>query len=285
MSFSYEIPNLYDVWSTVDWIEFYLVCNCVDFSKAEFQDFIENSTGIDVDEQDLGFIDSVWDEIENREKLYGKNPPFNVEDNVIRCNLATWKFQPHYCMCLIFSLEGNPCVKDYTTAASGTLFEGIIKKATTKFFNGIAYVYGYPNEKLKDFSNRIDTIDYVADLHSDIKDAGMDVLGIGPFNDGRKNDLSIIVQCATGRNWKSKIDDVNIDFWFGGKFLKFPLKPVKGFAIPRIMKPTDIEKESLRFGLLIDRTRIYRCVNSLAHDEFECHIVQWCNSRLEEMLA
>ncbi len=283
MRFSYEIPNLDDVWSMADWVEFYIVYNAVDFSKSEFQNFIEGTTGNDCDEKELASIDSVWDEIERREVLYGTIPPFKIDGSVIRCNLTSWSQQPHYCMCLIFSLEGNDHVEGYTPLQSGSLFEEVIKLSTKFFFSGTAYIFGFPNETLEEFASKISLVNFLQNLHPDQNDGGMDVLGTGPFNDGRRNNLSIIIQCAAGYNWKSKTSDVIINEWV--KKLDFPVVPVSGFAVPIIMKKRDVDKRSTRMGLLIDRPRIYRSLVEIDFALIKPEIEKWCNDRLSQMIA
>ena len=283
MSFKYEIPNINDPFVSADWIEFYLAVTGNDISKGEYQDFLESTQGYDAEESNLGIIDSIWQILEEREKLYGIQPPFSVDNSVVRNNINNWRTKPYQLMCLIFSLEGNDHVDGYTPAVSGSLFEKIIKEATKVFFSGKSYIFGYPNETLEAFCSTIDLIEYLSDLPADFNDGGLDVLGSGPFNDDRNNDLSIIIQCAAGRNWTYKIGDVNLDEWV--TWLKFSVVPTKGFAVPIFMKKRDIDKKSKRMGLLIDRPRIYKSLQNEDFSNIQVEIETWCDARLTQMIA
>ena len=283
MSFTYDIPNINDPYISADWIEFFIVVTGNNISRAEYQDFLESTQGYDAHETDLGIIDSIWQILEERELLYGDNPPFNVDRTVIRTNITDWKTKPYQLMCLIFTLEGNGHVTGYTSSESGTLFEKVIKESTKSFFRGDAYVFGYPNESLKGFSENLSDIDFLNAMHPDYNDNGLDVLGTGPFNDGRNNDLSIIIQCAAGGNWKGKTNDVNIDEWV--TYLKFSVVPTKGFAVPNIMDARDIYKRSKRMGLLIDRPRIYKSLLTKDFSTIQSEIENWCTTRLTQLTA
>lgn len=283
MSFKYEIPNINDPFISADWVEFYLIATGNNISKAEYQDFLESTQGYDADESDLGIIDSIWQILEERQAIYGAKPPYTVENNVVRGNIDDWRKKPYLLMCLIFSLEGNDHVDGYTPAKSGTLFEKIIKEATKIFFQGKSYIFGYPNESLEQFCSSLDLIEYLSEMPADFNDGGLDVLGTGPFSDDRNNDLSIIIQCAAGKNWPLKIGDVNIDEWV--TWLKFSIVPTKGFAVPIFMKKRDIDKKSKRMGLLIDRPRIYRSLEDVDISTIKLEVETWCDIRLTQMIA
>tara|TARA_R110002020_G_scaffold212539_1_gene419168 strand:+ start:38 stop:889 length:852 start_codon:yes stop_codon:yes gene_type:complete len=283
MNFTYEIPNINDPHVCADWIEFYVILTGLDMAKTEFQDFIENTQGLDSDEVDLGILDSVWQELEYREFLYGSNSPFRVNRSLVSSNIQSWTEVPYQVMCLIFSLEGNDHTPDYTPSQSGSLFEKIIEAATASFFQGKAFIFGYPNETLKSFSERLEHIEFSRPLHPDLNDGGLDVLSTGPFNDSRPNELSILIQCAAGRNWITKIDDLNIDEW--NTRLDFTVVPTKGFAVPIVMKPRDIFKRSKRMGLLLDRPRIYKTLKLVDCSSIQIEIEGWCDSRLKQLIA
>lgn len=284
MSFTYEIPNINDAYVCADWIEFYVVVTGEDMAKTEFQDFLENTQGGgDSDEEDLGIIDSVWQILERREELYGKNSPFSHSRSVISSRIHNWKEIPFQLMFLIFSLEGNDHVPNYTPSQSGTLFEKVVRVATGAFFQGPAYIFGYPNETLKAFSERLEHINFSHPLHPDDNDGGMDVLSSGPFNDDRPNELSIIIQCAAGKNWLGKINDVNLEEW--ASRLKFTVFPTKGFAVPIVMKDRIIEKRSIRMGLLLDRPRLYKTLKLTDFSSIQAEIELWCSDRLKHLIA
>ena len=283
MSFTYEIPNINDPYISADWIELFTVVTGNNISRAEYQDFLESTQGYDADEYDLGIIDSIWQILEEREVLYGDNPPYNVDNTVIRSNVSDWKTVPYQLMCLIFSLEGNDHIVGYSSSVSGTLFERVVKEATRSFFRGDAYIFGYPNESLEVFANGLSEIDFRSAMHPDYNDAGLDVLGTGPFNDGRNNDLSIIIQCAAGKNWVNKTTDIDLAEWV--EWLKFSIVPTKGFAVPIFMKPRDVYKRSKKMGLLIDRPRIYKSLLSSDFSAIQAEIENWCTTRLTQLTA
>lgn len=273
----YDIPDPNRVETVADWAEFYVMQNQSELSKSTLRSYVEASSGSDPSDD---FIDSVWMELETREKLYGANPPFSVESELLQPAFE-WKERPEYMTCLIFSLEGNPV----EPLQSGVLFERIINEAIRNFIGGESIPVGFPNTwKAEDIANSLNER-YQYEPPEYRKDRNLDVVAWKSFSDERASQIVILIQCAAGHNWTSKKTELSLDAWC--KYIHFACKPIKGLAIPIVI--TDkirLEEDSTDAGLIIDRTRIYCNIDKdLTPGELKDDLENWCSVRLEEMTS
>ncbi|MCY3569280.1 MAG: hypothetical protein OXH38_11670 [Chloroflexi bacterium] len=100
---------------------------------------------------------------------------------------------------------------------------------------------------------------------SDMKDAGLDLAVWVPFKDGRLNQLSVFGQCAAGRNWRSKISELQPSHFCRSWMLEPPaLLPLAAFFVPRQIGEAHWETDVLRERqMLFDRLRIARLLGDL----------------------
>ena len=260
-----------------DWVEFYIAQAEGELSKSGLRSYLEESSGLEpADEQ----IDSVWLELEARERLYGPHPPYKVQGNVVE-SIIDWEQYPEYLACLIFAVAGNPV----EPLKSGTLFERITNEAVRNFIVGESITVGFPNT--------MDVEEIARHLHEKYnteppwyrQDRNLDVVAWKSFGDGRCSQIIVLIQCAAGHNWPSKKRELNVDAWCN--YIQFACKPIKAFSIPVIISDRiRLEDDSTDAGVIIDRARIYRnIVQAIPEDELRRDVQNWCADRLTEMLA
>ena len=103
---------------------------------------------------------------------------------------------------------------------------------------------------------------------SDMKDAGLDVVGWVPFADGRRNQLSVFGQCAAGGDWYPKLNELNpVDFcnrWLKENPAMFPFG---AFFVPRQLGGDHWWQACVgERRLLFDRLRIGRLLVEIDND-------------------
>jgi hypothetical protein len=277
--FKYLIPDPHSISVISDWVELYIAYTGENLAKSQLASWVENSSGVEPPEY---FIDSVWQELERREYLYGIKHPFQVVNQIVERKI-TWTEIPGYMACLIFSLEGNPS----ESAHSGKLFERLSSQAVRNYIQGESNIYGFPGNKhqVRDLA-RLMNEKYNHEPLVHRKDRGLDIIAWKPFGDNRASQLILPVQCACGHNWKSKLNDLNLNAWTS--YIGFACNPIKAFSIPVVIfDDKSLIEHSWDGGIILDRPRIYRNttgIESIPGDNLAVELATWCNNRLPQML-
>nr|WP_299167518.1 hypothetical protein [uncultured Allomuricauda sp.] len=278
---NYDIPSPNDINNVADWAEFYIAYLEESLSKAALSSAIEQSRGIEPPED---FITSVWSELEERSSKYGSSCPFNIDSLVIEPSI-NWKLIPDYMLCLIFALEGNPNTDAVSSAASGKLFERVSQVAVKNYIQGDCIVYGHPHEQtVSSIANTLLKEKFNQLPPSYRKDRNLDLFAWKSFDDERAGQIIMLVQCAAGHNWKTKLTELSLRAW--ELYIHFAAAPIKGFTIPNIISNVeDLLEHSRDAGVLFDRTRLYKniCVTE-REDDFITELNTWCDTRLLEIL-
>jgi len=272
----YTIPDPNNRKTIADWAEFSVTYTSSGLSKMALAASIEASSASEADE---AIIDSAWQELEYREFLYGEQPPFEVQGDMVKASLA-WEDVPEYMACLIFALEGNAT----DSVTSGILFERISNEAVKNFIGGKSLRTGFPPRMpVKNIAQAINER-FCYEPPSSRQDRDLDIVAWKDFGDDRSSQLILLMQCAAGRYWKDKKKDLNLDAWC--KYIHFASRPVKGFSIPVIISDKkDLEEHSTDAGIILDRARIYRnVINGAPSDNLRDDLRAWCKQRLAEML-
>lgn len=262
-----------------DWVEFYICATKSNLSKSELSSYIEDSSG---SEPDATFIDDVWQELELRLFLYGvEKPPYEVDAREI-ISLIDWKSNPEYLVCVILSIDGN----SINSAGTGKLFERLSCKAVKKYFDGEAVIYGFPKKQtLQEITSLMnETFSY--NPSSNFKDRGVDIICWKSFGDNRKSQISAIIQCAAGHNWKGKLLSIPVDAW-KQYILWCGSLPIKGFTTPTIIENDIFHDVVTDSGLMFDRPRLYRNVLYEYNDDdnLQNDLVEWCTSKVTSLMT
>lgn len=271
------IGNADSISYVADWVEFFV---CVSenrrLSKSELASFIEESSG---NEPTNSFLDDVWNELERRLILYGKNPPYDFDYREITSRME-WKNFPEYLTCIILSIDGN----SIETVKTGKLFERLSCKAVKEYFKGEAFIYGFPNKQgLKDICNQMnETFNMIPSSY--FKDRGVDIICWKPFGDHRKSQLAAIFQCAAGHNWTGKLLSVPLNAW-RQYILWSDTFPLKGFTTPIIVEDKYFFDTVTDAGLMFDRPRLYRNTQHITDSDttLRTDLISWCESRIANL--
>lgn len=87
------------------------------------------------------------------------------------------------------------------------------------------------------------------------KEAGLDVVCLRPFADGRGGRPLVFLQVASGGGWRVKLGTPDIRMWT--KLIDFTNDPQSGFIVPFSLLEDDFRLACLRGnGLVLDRTRL-----------------------------
>lgn len=253
----FELPDNTDYTLVADWVELQLTVDEGPLSRSAVSTRIESLTG---SSPDL-LIAEVWAELRRRSLAY-QPQRITVKDDLIY-PVSPQNVSAEYVACLLFSLYGMD--RDHRTDPK--LFERLVAEAIGNYLQGEVFVFGWPvmPGQDTDIRRRIRTLadrmceNFAEEPASRYKDRGVDVVGWKPFVEveeagHRGGQIVVLAQCATGANWDTKTTELPFDSWMD--YIHWKSRPVKGFAVPKVIPKDrwhDISKEG---GLLFDRVRI-----------------------------
>ena len=255
---------------------------------ATFLDWVETTTLIEQEElsptdivdclveeqlyEDQGFASEYvmlkWDDLRVRLSWLGLYSPicFHERRMVRRWN---WMEIPAYSFCMTVSF--GPQYPDWVTkfgsdyTEQGELFELITEAAMKVRFCGWQFLHtGWRRDtvsKLPEVINNLtshigERIGLFEDYASDqANEAGVDLVWHLPFADRRGGTPVYLAQCASGKNWKNKIHEPDLEVWT--KIVDFAGVPNKAFSLPFSLEEKELRQQSNRAqGLLLDRYRL-----------------------------
>ncbi len=107
------------------------------------------------------------------------------------------------------------------------------------------------------------------------KDEGLDVVAWGPIDD-RPGKLVIFGACATGRNWESKLNELQPRY-FCDTYIEGPITPdpARAFFTPQVVPLQRWRRYTANAGILFDRCRLSRLVPQLPDSVLHGDAREW----------
>ena len=255
-----------------------------------------------VENQDFAskFVLSAWTGLQRRLSWLGSYSPIVFKDRWMVRRLD-WQDVPAYSYCLVVSLGSKyndwhaKFGPNYTE--QGRLFESITKAAMEAQFSGWRFLEtGWSRDNTSNLAAVIDDLiskiderkgnpgDYL-DLNA--KDAGVDLVWHLRFADSRGGAPIYLAQCASGKNWREKVNEPNIKEWT--KIVDFAVPPSKAFALPFSLSDRELRRQSNRAGgLLVDR---YRLLAQKVSEEdwipslLRSELIDWLDPRIDWIIG
>lgn len=285
-----------------DWIEASLLFTDDQISKTDITDTLLENEVYDTQDFALEFVDSVWSVMQAR--VTALNGALGLEWSRDRLRrIGQWEDFPAYAFCLEVACASYVYPKwaaDYghESAVQGSLFERIAHRSFSFMLPGwkVVKVGWTPDNPVKlnsTISDLITSINEIAsaDMHLHVdgnaNELGLDLLAFYSFGDVHSSTPLIMVQCASGKDWKSKRHTPDLALW--NKVVNFNSHPLKGFVIPySFTDGQEFRREATRVnGLFMDR---YRLLNpnrgqDVIWNERELNddLVNWIRPRVDAM--
>lgn len=276
-----KIPNPNSSSIVADWIELYIATSGNAVSKAKLSSLLERSVG---EEPSEPFISDVWTELNRRQRLY-TSALFTIDKLTVE-PMEDKVSEITYVACLLISLYG-PTSGSMNVAK---LFERLSCLAMKKYLNGEGVVFGWPVEPGRETSIRERIIglasrlneNYIESPRERYKDRGVDVVVWKPFTDQRSSQIVVLLQCASGKDWRKKTMDLPLKSW--EQYIHWSNNPIKAFAVPCVVSSHDWHDVSKEGGILFDRIRITNLIGALESVDklLAGEIATFIKNRLEE---
>ena len=258
--------SLADPLQLADWLELLaLTSPDLNSSRGDLEGAlrIASQSQLDDDEAIEGKVQEVFSELEQRQQSAGESYPFTVDFRGILQAKSGWDAFPAYAFCLLLSNCGSD---DYIK--TGKLFEQLSCYAIDGYLqcDGNVVPFGSPRVSLgKPFHQAVEELcDLIGEgegysqkpaLNS--KDDRVDLVAWRSFADKRSGKLLIFGQCASGRNWKEKLSELNPDAFCDLWMSCAPMSPkVKAFFVPYRIDHERWDYCVRYGGILFDRCRI-----------------------------
>ena len=209
---------------------------------------------------------AVKEELLRRQDVMGDDYPFKIERNTIYYHKGDDRRLYEFLLCL--AMRERLC-NDFTQ-----LFERVSAELVSAYFGGYAkhYHIGFPRRQPKGFAQAIKRLCHLSEelkpsTQSDAsnvwaKDGGCDFVVWLEHADKRPlGQLFVFGQCACGKNWDSKLDELNIQEFSSEYFYSAPRTAIKVFATPHHVVDEKIQRAGHRSGPFFDRARITMIFN------------------------
>lgn len=264
-------------------------------SKTRISDHVGDS-GLACDDETPELIgDEILSELRVRERLFHNDGyPFTVDGELLRAK-CDWNTSSVYAFLLLASNGHlNPWVCNEGTSYDqvGHLFEDLVRVACEGLFGAIARripVTGRAknnrlHQRMKDVLRDFGRVPHpeLARQPRKIKDGGLDVLAraVLPNHDSRGASPHVLVQCAAGANWESKLDAPVADLWRAWVHWRGPIW--RAFAVPTLLDDDSLSRASAAgsWTFLLDRARLVEGVARTAVPaELLAQLTKWLQGR------
>ena len=117
------------------------------------------------------------------------------------------------------------------------------------------------------------------------KDDGLDIVCYRNFADGREAVPTYFLQCASGNNWREKVETPNPEIWH--KYLDSAVKPRTGIVVPFVLEDRELIDAATRGqAIVLDRLRMLDVVHSKKlrlSDSLGAEIIDWVRIRADKL--
>lgn len=318
----FELPTLDidHVKRIADWVELCCLCTTIgvvsrtgvadalregDFlggeSDALFPDEELDLHNLTFTAQDVSdrFTELVWDELRERTRAVGAaRYPLSLRQDLVTRRHARWEEVPAFTMLLIADV-GRSYGSVHATIAQESggsrLFEKIVEASCRGLLSGRSVRLGWPIEPgwPKPINERIETLGerlgFVVEILTGKtkptdKDRGLDVASRLSFGDREPGTVVLLIQCATGQNWKAKRGEPSYEEW--RDIYQWDSTLLRAIALPwRLDSKFDYKQTFRHFdAVVLDRLRLCAGSPDSALDvSTRSAITLWCKARIDEL--
>ena len=286
-----------DIVVVADWVEASALFLNRAISKMEVRDFLFDNGYYQDQAFAMAFVDLLWGELSTRSLWISPHVVFTVGTGdiqpVVPCNDALG-----YAFCLMlthlqrYSSKQYPNLHTTSYVQQGDMFERFSEESLTKIgWKTIrtGWASGITNPS---FQQVIDNVakelneDWrnspAADVFTNAKEEGLDLVIHQPFQDSRVGRAYFLVQCASGADWKNKLHTPRIEVW--NKLIVFTTEPRRGFCFPLALGDDDFRATCVKCaGILLDRYRLLSsgtCLTTNLSGNLQRDITNWLQPRL-----
>lgn len=285
---------------SADWIEASILFDDPQMTRGDFVDLLLEEQICEAGNQDLAhqITDEAWQELERRRQWGGLPETVQLTSDKI-VGLDGWQHDVVRSFFVLLAIQrifpdwaGEWCA--YVT--QGNLFEKVVERICPAFFPGWkTYRAGWSPENTKvvreivdDLRDRIN-VTGAMDLDRWVgpydKDGGLDVVCYRDFHDERDGLPLYFLQCASGKNWRTKIRTPDADLWY--KWLNSAVRPSTGIVAPFVIDDWELRRAALKGQIVVfDRIRAVGAAREkgvVIEPELRDEVIGWMTPRVNDL--
>jgi hypothetical protein len=165
---------------------------------------------------------NLYDDLIELQKLFGNEPPFtfDTDNKVISKFRYSNKILYQFCLFLAKKGAGQIIIDDqkFTSDKLGKIFEHIVltalKKARPEYeIERFESIHTELEPICKKFNIVFHSGTFKDRCNKNAQDGGVDIIAYRPTHNHAKRGHIILIQCAAGKNYTKKDDDISLDDW------------------------------------------------------------------------
>ncbi|TIV73120.1 MAG: hypothetical protein E5V89_01820 [Mesorhizobium sp.] len=252
-----------------DWIEACALFGEGEASGSDVVDILRENEIYETQGFAWELVNDAFLAIRERKRVLGDGYPLRVQAGTRVVSDATWQDVAAYAFCLALSL--SKAYPNWSHAfgvdfgPQGKLFEDLTAEAVAATFTGWeVHQTGWSATEPNLIAGIVRNVaERIGEATGEVrrwsakraKEAGLDLLCFRPFADGRAGLPIMLFQCASGKDWRSKLHQPEIRVWT--KIVSFTIEPQKALAMPFALNHDDFRYHAnVVNGLLLDRDRL-----------------------------
>lgn len=283
-----------------DWLEAIVLFDQNEVSKSDVVDVLIERQVCPDSAQDLAheIAGHGWNEIRQRKSWGGLPDSFAISENRLEDD-ADWSSLPVRSFLLLLSLFRifpDWAQENRDSVNQGNLFEEVVERICPGLLPGWdVFRAGWSPGDAKDVPAIVDELcDRIhvrgaldlEEWHSpDANDAGLDIVCYRSFPDRREALPVYFLQCASGKNWRDKLNTPNPGLW--QKLMNSAVQPSTGIAAPFIIQKRELNIAALTGqATIFDRFRLLGaavCPEVQLSAELEERLVEWMRPRIDRL--
>ena len=239
-----------------------------------------------------------WSELDRRRRWGGLPSSVSIGSARIEAR-DSWEGTPIWSFLVLLStLRIYPeWAKDHQAhAVQGDLFERVVETICPAMLPGwTSYRTGWSPGHTADIRSLVAElgIRLFAKVAPDLdewvapaaKDGGLDIVCYRQFEDEREALPTFLLQCASGKNWRDKIDTPNAGRW--QKYLNLAVRPSTGIVAPFVIEAGELRRAALDGQVVVfDRLRMLsaaRAAKTTLPADLLAELLEWMRPRVEDL--
>lgn len=282
-----------------DWLEANILFVASDVAKSDVVDMLIEYQICPDDQQDLAHQIAVdgWDELDRRKRWGGL--PSSVSISSMRIEASdSWESTPLWSFFVLLSTlrifpDWARTHRAYTV--QGDLFERVVETICPAMLPGwTSYRTGWSPSDTKDIRTivrELCTRLFVSGgnldnwLETTDNDGGLDIVCYREFQDEREALPAFFLQCASGKNWREKVETPNPFVW--QKYLDSAVQPSTGIVAPFVIDEWELRKAALVGQVVVfDRLRMLssaRAAGITLPEDLLAELLTWMRPRVTDL--
>ena len=283
-----------------DWLEANILFVEPSVAKSDIVDMLIEYQICPDDRQDLAHQIAVdgWDELVRRKRWGGLPSSVSISSARIEAH-DYWECTPMWSFFVLLStlrIYPDWAKTHRAYAVQGDLFEKVVEAICPAMLPGwTSYRTGWSPGDTKDIRAIVAElctrlcVSGAANLDEWIrpttKDGGLDIVCYRQFEDEREALPTFFLQCASGKNWRDKVNTPSAARW--QKYLDSAVQPSTGIVAPFVIEDRDLRIAALDGQVVVfDRLRMLssaRATGITLPEDLLAELLEWMRPRVTDL--